>query len=521
MTRQTTANWAAADSMKRCDSDSSGASTKLDQSGCRPGFLCHSPSTVTTSASRPMFLDELRNRLYDLDSSISQHEISLQKLKEERTAVQLQLDGFVYPILTIPPEISAEIFLWCSAHIQCRPHPSNAPLLFLKVCRAWRALALSVPALWDSVPEAEFTVPEQMEELITAWFSHAGTRPLSLDLPYLGHESPHLHSLVSRHASRLQTLGLCIDADCYPSLADIRPFPLLRDLNLYSMGDMLKQSSAPMPLFRDAPLLRNLWLENLAPSTLAMPWSQLTKFTASLVSLQECLVVLPLLTSLDEFHRSGAPEEADSEPLLVGRPRMCQSDLTSLVISTSDGDQDILEFLTLPRLQKMTIGESFCTWITDLDADVVQFLSRTYTTLRTFTVSLSDRVPIRWFEIATHLTTLEFFCFKNRSTAALTHALNRHNAPDFLPKLQHFAFLDCGSDQVNSALLDALDSRCADDAADTAHARLESFRLIWPEYDYPNFPIARLPLVNVAPLRALAKRRMLIHIGTRYQNNFY
>ncbi|KAJ7315365.1 hypothetical protein DFH08DRAFT_820622 [Mycena albidolilacea] len=60
------------------------------------------------------------------------------------------------------------------------------------------------------------------------------------------------------------------------------------------------------------------------------------------------------------------------------------------------------------------------------------------------------------------------------------------------------------------------------DATDAAHARLESFSLIWPTFDYkPEAPAVRLPLVNVLPLRALAGRGMRIHIGTRDQKSFY
>ncbi|KAJ7138757.1 hypothetical protein C8R43DRAFT_842773, partial [Mycena crocata] len=237
-----------------------------------------------------------------LDSSISQHEILLKGFQEERAAIQLEIDSFIYPILTIPSEISAEIFLWAVNH-GYRLHPTRAPLSLLQVCKVWRALALSLPALWDTISEIGLAraLSQGMENFITTWFSRAQTRPLSLNLTSGSEEeTPHLHSVISQHASRLQNLVLLISSGSFPNLASIQPFPLLRDLGLHCVGGMVNPQT-PMLLFDGAPLLRTLSL-GIAPSTLLMPWSQLTKFSASEISLQECLGVLPLLTSLHEFH---------------------------------------------------------------------------------------------------------------------------------------------------------------------------------------------------------------------------
>jgi hypothetical protein len=193
--------------------------------------------------------------------------------------------------------------------------------------------------------------------------------------------------------------------------------------------------------------------------------------------------------------------------------------LNSLTISIFDGDEDILRFLDLPGLQKFELGRRFMIWESYLDAEIVPFLSRISGTLRTFHVGMSPTVPVHWFYPLTHLTTLELV----RSTGLpfttdVIRALDRRTTPDFLPKLQAFVFLDCGSDQIDNELLDVLASRC--DARDAAQAKLESFSLIWPTYESET-AIVRLPLVNVLPLRALAARGMHIHIGTREQNSFY
>ncbi|KAJ7474798.1 hypothetical protein FB451DRAFT_1464872 [Mycena latifolia] len=395
-------------------------------------------------------------------------------------------------------------------------NPYLPPLLLLQVCKAWRAVAVSTPALWDTIGETEFSNAENMENAITSWFGHAGSRPLSLDITYIGErDSTHLHSLICRHASRLQSLALCIEDD-FSDLADIRPFPLLRHLTLISFGRMGEPNGIPIPAFGDAPLLRHLKIHNLPPSRLMIPWSQLTNFTATLVALEECLGVLRLATALEEFHRSCCPRAEQGS--VIGPSLMCHSDLTSLTVDALDYyvDYDILQSLTLPRLEKLQVGGRFGEWTDLLNTVVLPFLHRISSTLRTFTVGLSPVVPTEWFHITTHLTTLELV--RPQYATEVIHALDRRNAPDFLPRLQTLVYSECASDQVDINLVNALNSRCADAAADpdTSCARLESFRLIWPKYE----PARTLALAHVASLRALASQGMHIHVGTCDHNTF-
>ena len=90
---------------------------------------------------------------------------------------------------------------------------------------------------------------------------------------------------------------------------------------------------------------------------------------------------------------------------------------------------------------------------------------------------MSPTVPVHWFYPLTHLTALELVhSMALPFTTDVIRALDRRTTPDFLPRLQAFVSLDCGSDQVDNELLDALASRC--NAGDAAHAKRESFSLI-------------------------------------------
>ncbi|KAJ7315375.1 hypothetical protein DFH08DRAFT_1086903 [Mycena albidolilacea] len=441
-------------------------------------------------------------------------------LRQRRSAILSEPNLVAYPVLTLPPEITAEIFKWC-IDTGMRLLPSVAPLLLTRICRDWRALAFSTPALWDTISEIEFGVHPRAEAVVETWFSRAGTRPLSLGIICpKSLDSTCLESVILQHASQLQSLDVMTNSEVLCDFTAVQSFPILSNLMLSCLDDY-DNDEDHIQLFgiHGAPLLRHLSLDGVLPSMVIMPWAQLTKMTLSLLPLWECLNALRWATSLHEFHRQGPPEEGQQST--SEESSVHHSSLISLAISTSDWDQDILPLLTLPRLQRLELGGRFRVHQTYMDIDIVPFLSRVSGTLRTFSVGMSPTVPVQWFHPLTQLTTLELVRSMGLPFQTdLIRALDRRTFPDFLPKLQSFVFSDCGSDQVDDELLDALGSRC--DATDAAHARLESFSLIWPTFDYkPEAPAARLPLVNVLPLRALAGRGMRIHIGTRDQNSFY
>ncbi|KAJ7693250.1 hypothetical protein B0H14DRAFT_2419604, partial [Mycena olivaceomarginata] len=108
----------------------------------------------------------------------------------QRTEVESRLNAVVYPIISIPPEITSLIFVECldlpSTDGTC-PTSRAAPLQLMQVCRQWRDIALSTCELWSS-PDIQYDratagkllVPRGMMHGISTWLSRAQTRPLSL-----------------------------------------------------------------------------------------------------------------------------------------------------------------------------------------------------------------------------------------------------------------------------------------------------------------------------------------------------
>ncbi|KAJ7115345.1 hypothetical protein C8R44DRAFT_539681, partial [Mycena epipterygia] len=54
-----------------------------------------------------------------------------------------------YPVLTVPYELIARIFLLClPPDGRVKPSPRAAPLLLVQICRNWRQIALGTKQLW-------------------------------------------------------------------------------------------------------------------------------------------------------------------------------------------------------------------------------------------------------------------------------------------------------------------------------------------------------------------------------------
>ncbi|KAF7294171.1 F-box domain-containing protein [Mycena chlorophos] len=133
----------------------------------------------------------LRAQIASLDKETSSQRKHLADLETSRDALVSELNRVaVYPVLTLPPEITSEIF------IQCLPVPdepddgpvrytyADAPLLLLRVCTTWAHIARSTPPLWSTLNlDVEDWEPEHIGSIVATWLSAARQRqPLSLHI---------------------------------------------------------------------------------------------------------------------------------------------------------------------------------------------------------------------------------------------------------------------------------------------------------------------------------------------------
>ncbi|KAJ7713132.1 hypothetical protein DFH07DRAFT_758942 [Mycena maculata] len=93
----------------------------------------------------------LRSRFGAVEQRIAALESEMVLLRNEREDILGELRAVVYPVLTLPDEITSEIFLQyvnSSPQENFRPWRPLCPMRLASVCRSWRAVALSTCRLW-------------------------------------------------------------------------------------------------------------------------------------------------------------------------------------------------------------------------------------------------------------------------------------------------------------------------------------------------------------------------------------
>ncbi|KAJ7726429.1 hypothetical protein DFH07DRAFT_852755 [Mycena maculata] len=337
---------------------------------------------------------DLVSRCEDLESDICSLRISLT----------------VAPHKKLPPELLAEIFLFCSTSPAVLPPKADDPLLALgQVCRAWRELALQVPELWAtiSVSFTEGANVQRATDIAEQWISRAGTScPLSITAectgPYatVACENPDLVSgfvpLVVSHSHRLRHLDIALPFaslaplfalprgafPCLETLA-LRPLLVLSDMVTPETGSAAWHWPSTSVAFQSVPLLGEVTynplplyklaeLEALSEDVMdrvmttadvaahpffappvSLPWAQLghISFPFTALTADEWCAVLrecPTLSHLEVAIRP-LPSQVASEPHSAEHIHLDR--LHHLSVSAfSGGGDELLDRLVTPRL---------------------------------------------------------------------------------------------------------------------------------------------------------------------------
>ncbi|KAF8207829.1 hypothetical protein K438DRAFT_345506 [Mycena galopus ATCC 62051] len=412
-------------------------------------------------------------------------------------------------ILTLPNEITSEIFVHSlprfPSYQTSTVNPTRAPMLLLRVCRAWRSIALSTPRLWtnleldfDLLPQALFDAAN-MGKFIEDCVTRSGACPLSLFLRASDEREEEgwqfIPNILERLSSRLQVLELDAAFDCFPR--HVSSFPLLRMLSLSLRGvedEDEDEIENPIQIFISAPQLRELdiRLHHPSPYLFDIHYGRLTRFNGDGLSFAECVHVLRLAPFLVSCSLQSVRSDLNTASIT-------HTNLKSFEIFNTSNE--LLRFLTFPFLDSLGI------YMHNVDEDLLQFISR-LPPLRNLTV---DELPFESLSKMVTLTDLRLFTPASEYMAEFFGFFDRTTHQAFLPRLRVLELNYCPP-HVDAALVDALSSRCG--VAEDGAARLESFHQTWSDdtpadaldnaYEQEGLGIA---------LEELVKNGMEIYIG--------
>ncbi|KAJ7061351.1 hypothetical protein C8F01DRAFT_1231219 [Mycena amicta] len=163
---------------------------------------------------------ELRSRLAETTSGIADLERQLAQLRAYKRQLDVKLRAIVYPILTIPSEITAEILCHAVAD-----SPIEWILAATRVCALWRTVALSTPRMWNASYQRAWSRKKDPINLLQLWLSRSGSLPLHITLD-VSQDGERVLALLARHISRWHRVEL-FGALCSHPWLDNGPAPFL------------------------------------------------------------------------------------------------------------------------------------------------------------------------------------------------------------------------------------------------------------------------------------------------------
>ncbi|KAJ7203873.1 hypothetical protein GGX14DRAFT_648118 [Mycena pura] len=300
----------------------------------------------------------LRAQLDDIEKSLAALESQMTSLRTQKERLLTDLDSLKYPVLTLPNEITVEIFFHFVSlmrQVPYRPQPYHGLLKLAGVCRTWRAVTLSTCALWSGEVQVTCSAIRNASKLLETCLPRAGSLPLDLyiKLPPDISSTDMIISTLILYGSQWRRIHLSSPVMCMWRLTSPidrfpRSLPLLECLTLSN----LRADDNSVSSLRHAPHLCELSLHNSSWAIqLGLPFNKLTKLNLSSFSITPLLAVLAYTPKLECLELGYATNDAQVVPLSILLPHLhtfaCEEDPSTMV----------LQYLTLPALEQLVLSD--------------------------------------------------------------------------------------------------------------------------------------------------------------------
>ncbi|KAJ7837131.1 hypothetical protein B0H13DRAFT_2677958 [Mycena leptocephala] len=439
-----------------------------------------------------------RDRLAEIASDITRHKTHIARLEQEGRALEDSLSRVVYPVLTLPNEITARIFVHCLPSHGERPSPQTAPLLPAQICRHWRAVALATCELWSQlyIRWPCYADGTASSALVRTWISHAKGRPLSLGLDANRSQVPlELLEFISSYCGQIRRLEICLSPAQFHHLCPP-----------HTHSPLLQYFTTRLPVDEDlraflesAPSLRELSFLGPAPKiTFRLPSLMRLKIRGRIVG-----DVPPHPQRLTASRGAGmCPRESNPLDPRCPYPR----NLHIPVLLDPPGDLSVLNSVRFPSLCRLGLHDIFYRGEPDSLEIVMSFISRSSCVISHLVLGLyvcNEEEFADWLEAFPSLKALEI-----QTDLDLDYLIPCLSAASVSPELRDLKIRSLESNVDYNVLIEMLQQRRHPMNA----VKLQSFHLDLCDFREEDEPPHSWPPPNLA---ASELKRMMVD-GLRF-----
>ncbi|KAJ7615416.1 hypothetical protein FB45DRAFT_1035408 [Roridomyces roridus] len=450
---------------------------------------------------------KLRSSLVDIEAQISSVQSQLARLQANRANILEKLGGVTYPVLTLPSEISAEIFVQYTD--SWYPTQCCSPMVLASVCSLWREVALSTPRLWTHLDHGSKSDDRRTgEELLRMWLPRAGALPVDIRirLPDSDElEYAEIFRILAEHSAQLRVDNAAAVSEMDTSRNNVTGLELISVLDLFVADGI----NFPTGCLGPFPSLTKLFFstsydEICIPSSLeapqlqevsfrdcqfpadsdwqsSLPWNQLTVLRSFGQDIPAWLHILSHTPNL-ELLEFACDEELE---VTIPTPPVVLPHLRTLILGDQTSHQ-IVPFLDLFALRKFHLGT-----VIGLCGDIMEdLMERSACNLIDMYLSVEDLEDMgalrRCLQVSPTVRSLEINCrdiVDDGDTLEELLGLMRgipRGSPLLLPALSSLAISACKTQVHLSCLVDMLAARTGNEES----ARLVSFRLSFTERNH-------------------------------------